>query len=90
MTSVAFGARSRTSSRLPVWSWSSWLMNTQRTSARSTTLPTASNQASRLSALPVSTITGSAPTITDELMATSGPSGVGKSSVMTCVPGATS
>ena len=63
-TSVAFGHRSSTASRLPMWSWSSWDRTIQRTSSGSTSEVTWSIHASRTRSEPVSTITGSAPRIT--------------------------
>ena len=63
-TSVAFGHRSSTASRLPRWSWSSWESTIQRTSTGSTSEKTCSSHAARTRAEPVSTIAGSRPRIT--------------------------
>ena len=70
MTSVALGARSISALTLPVWSTSSWLMNTQRMSSGSTRPKTSARNRSRFSAIPVSTTTGSAPRITSVLIGT--------------------
>jgi len=70
MISVAFGHSSISTLRLPVWSMSSWLMNTQRTSSGSTRLDTSLKKCSRCSAMPVSTTTGSAAPITIVFRAT--------------------
>ena len=61
---VALGQRVSTTSRLPVWSWSSWDRKIHRTSSGSTTENACSSQASRTSAEPVSTSIGSRPRIT--------------------------
>ena len=68
--SVAFGQRSRASSRPPVWSPSSWERKIQRTSSGSTTENTFSSHSSRCTGAPVSTMTGSAPRMTMELTGT--------------------
>jgi hypothetical protein len=49
---------------LPVWSTSSWLMNTQRMSSGSTSENTSARYWSRFSIMPVSTTTGSAARMT--------------------------
>ena len=67
---VAFGASSMSALRLPVWSTSSWLMNTQRMSSGSTMLNTSARYWSRFSTTPVSTTTGSAARMTIVLRAT--------------------
>ena len=66
-TSVAFGHTVITSSRLPLWSTSSWLRNTQRTSSGSTRENASRSHCSRFAGVPVSTIIGSRPRITIEL-----------------------
>ena len=66
-TSVAFGQAVITSSRLPLWSTSSWERKIQRTSSGSTSENTSSSHCSRFAGVPVSTIIGSAPRITIEL-----------------------
>ena len=70
MTSVALGAASMRALTLPVWSTSSWLMNTQRMSSGSTSENTSSRYWSRFSIIPVSTTTGSAARMTMVLRAT--------------------
>ena len=67
VTRVAFGQRSSTWGRLPVWSMSSWDRKIQRTSLGSTMPNTVSSHADRVTAGPQSTIIGSAPVITIEL-----------------------
>ena len=69
-TNVAFAQTLITSSRLPVWSMSSWEMNTHFTSSGSTSENASSSHCLRLAIVPVSTITGSAPVMTIELMYT--------------------
>ena len=67
---VAFGAASINALRLPVWSTSSWLMNTHLMSSGSTMLNTSSRYWSRFSPTPVSTTIGSAALMTIELRGT--------------------
>ena len=68
---VAFGASAMSSLTLPVWSMSSWLMNTQRMSSGSTSENTSARYWSRLAKNPVSTTTGSAARMTIVLIGTS-------------------
>ena len=67
-TSLALGHALITWSRLPVWSTSSCDRNTQRTSSGSTSENTSLSHCLRLAGVPVSTIIGSWPRITIELM----------------------
>ena len=89
VTSVAFRHSSRTVARLPEWSWSSCERKTQRTSSGSTIEKAASSHSVRDSALPVSTMTGSAAVMTIEFIGTIVPGGPGTISGMTQVSGAT-
>jgi hypothetical protein len=57
-----------TAARLPVWSASSWDRKTQRTSSGATKPKTSSSQPVRFRGDPVSTMTGSEPRMTAELM----------------------
>lgn len=70
VTTVALTAASSSGSRLPTWSTSSWLMNTQRMSSGSTRLKTSARYCSRFSEMPVSMITGSFARMTSEFSAT--------------------
>ena len=69
-TSFAFGHAVIASSRLPVWSTSSCDKKIQRTSFGSTSSNTSFSHCSRFAGVPVSTMTGSLPRITIELMYT--------------------
>ena len=69
-TSFAFGHAVITSSRLPLWSTSSCERNTHLTSSGSTSENASSSHCLRFAGVPVSTITGSSPRITIELMYT--------------------